>query len=200
MVKFFSIIISVLTVISLFVLPCSATDTPIEELPVEVVPEVDYLALADEYEVELLANGGTATGAVNSGALNYFTGVVSKLPLGTQYVIFKSGDFTTDMVFSPTLSLNGSTINGTDVTRLSYNTRSYVSGNNYTVELTEEMSNSFILNTTSHSIIYSSLGNWSTVADTKSPIISYILFTVIIILLIFVAFKFIRHRRSYINL
>lgn len=200
MVKFISIIISVLTVISLFVLPCAATDTPIEELPVEVVPEVDYLALADEYEVELLAGDGTVTGAVNSAALNYFTGVVSKLPLGTQYVIFKSGDYTTDMVFSPTLNLNGSTINGTDVTRLCYNTRSYVSGNTYTVELTEEFTDSFILNTSSFSIIYSSLGNWSTVADTKSPIISYILFTVIIILLIFVAFKFIRHRRSYINL
>lgn len=200
MVKFISIFLTVLTVISLFTFPCFATDSPIEELPLDVVPEVDYLALADEYEVDLLANGGTANGAVNSGALNYFTGVVSKLPLGTHYVIFKSGDNTTDMVFSPTLNLNGSTINGTDVTRLCYNTRSYVSGNTYTVELTEEFTDSFILNTSSFSIIYSSLGNWSTVADTKSPIISYILFTVILILLIFVAFKFIRHRRSYINL
>lgn len=142
----------------------------------------------------------TVNGTVNSTALNYFEGVVEKLPLGTEYIIFKSGDYTTDMVYSTDLSLNGSIVSGTNVTNLQYNTRAFVSGNSYTTQLIEDVYQSYTLETNSFSICYSSLGNWSAVGESTTPILTYILYTVVFGVLLLVAFKFFRNRRSYINL
>ena len=162
------IIITVISILLLSILPCSAATT--------------------------------VNGTVNSTALNYFEGVVDKLPLGTEYVIFKSGDYTTDMIYSTDLSLNGSTVSGTNVTNLQYNTRAIVSGNSYTTQLIEDVYQSYTLETNSFSICYSSLGNWSAVGESTTPILTYILYTVIFGVLLLVAFKFFRNRRSYINL
>lgn len=141
-----------------------------------------------------------STGTINSTALNYFEGVVKKLPAGTDYILYKSGDYTTDLVYSSDLQLSDNTVSGTDLTCLRYNTRSYTSGNNYTSTYTEYHYQTFDLTTDDFSICYSSLGNWSDISDNSNTTLNYILYAVIFILFIIVAFKFIRHRRSYIDL
>lgn len=139
-------------------------------------------------------------GTVNSTALNYFTGVVNKLPANSDYVIYRSGDYTSVMVYGFDFELDGSVVSADDCTMLVYNQRGSGSGNSYTPTFTSSALASFQLSTSSSSIVYSSLGSWPAVGDTSKDNLTYILWSVIFLILIFVVYKHFRNRRHYINL
>lgn len=139
-------------------------------------------------------------GTISSAAVNYFEGVVNKLPAGYDYFIYKSGDYTATMIYSSDLTLTDSVVSGTDVTQLIYNSRSQSDNYNYIPSFTESHLESIAIVTDYYSIAYSSLGSWSALGQTSNNTLTYILYSVILILLIFVVFKLIRNRRHYINL
>ena len=139
-------------------------------------------------------------GTVNSTALTYFTGVVNKLPENCDYVIYRSGDNTTNLVFGSNFKLNNNTITSSKCTQMIYNQRGMGSGTQYVPTISKSELNSFNLSTSDSSIIYSSLGSWSSVGDTNRDNISYILWSVVLLVLLFIVFKFHRNRRHYINL
>lgn len=141
-------------------------------------------------------------GTINSNALNYLSGIVDDLPPNTEYLIFKSGDYTAKLVYGTELMLNGSTVSGSDVNTVLYNTREYTgSGTQYTTSITEEKAATFTADLDMFSIVYSSLGNYPSVSNkTTNNTLTYILWTIVLFLFIFVAFKFFRNRRSYVNI
>lgn len=142
------------------------------------------------------------SGTINSAALTYFTGVVNKLPENCDYVIYRSGDYSANMVYGYNFELSGSSISAGDCIELVYDARGSSSGSSYNYEPTISWSelSGYVLNTSSTSIIYSSLGSWASVGDTSKDNISYILWTIIIFLFLFIVYKTIRNRRHYINL
>lgn len=141
-------------------------------------------------------------GTVNTTALSYFTGVVDKLPANTDYVIYKSGDYTTNLVYGE-LILDSDTFTSTNCTLLVYNQRGKAYGNNmnqYYPTFTETSLSGFQLSVTSSSILYSNLGNYSALGETQKDTWTYILWSVIILIFLFVVYKHFRNRRQYINL
>lgn len=140
------------------------------------------------------------TGSINSSALNYFEGVVNKLPSNCHYVIYKTGDYTSSLLYGFDLELNGSNIvSSSECTELIYNQR--VSSNSgYYPSFSTVVHDSYFLSTSETSMIYSSLGNWPSVGDSNKNNVEYILWTVVLIVLLFIVFKFHRNRRHYINL
>ena len=146
-----------------------------------------------------------ANGAIPSAALEYFEGVVTKLPSGQDYFLYRSGDYTTNLITSKDLCLDGTVIKGTNVTIYQYNQRGSSSGSyNYNPEYTVEEYDSYFVDTNTFSIAYSSLGDWaeltSRVESEGFTWVKYILWSVVLILLIIIAFKLLKNRRSYINL
>lgn len=144
-------------------------------------------------------------GAIPAAALEYFEGVVTKLPEHHEYFLYRSGDYTSVLVSSEDLHLDGSVIYGTNVTCYEYNTRAQNGGyNQYIPSYTKNTYDSIQIDTDIFSIAYSSLGDWSPLIsreESKSNNwIQYILWSVVLILLVFIAFKLIRNRRSYVNL
>lgn len=141
-------------------------------------------------------------GTPNSTALSYFTGVVDKLPANTDYVIYKSGDYTTNMVYGE-LILDSDTFTSSNCTQLVYDQRGKAYGtgyNQYYPTYIETSLSGFQLSVTSSSILYSNLGNYSTIGDNQKDTFTYILWSVIILIFLFVAYKHFRNRRQYINL
>lgn len=140
-------------------------------------------------------------GTINSAALNYFTGVVNKLPENCNYVIFRSGDYTATMYYGYDLELQGSNIiSSKECKAIIYNTRGSGTGSSYNPTIDIYDAASCNISTSDTSIIYSSLGSWASVGDTSKDNISYILWTIIIFLFLFIVYKTIRNRRHYINL
>lgn len=139
-------------------------------------------------------------GTLNSTALNYFTGVVNKLPANSDYVIYRVDDYSSAMVYGFNLKLNNSTITADECTMLLYNQRGSGSGTQYTPTLTEAELSSFQLTTKNTSIIYSSLGSWASVGDASKDNTNYILWVLIMLVLLFVVYKHFRNRRHYIDL
>ena len=125
-------------------------------------------------------------GTIPSAALDYFEGVIDKLEPGEQYFIYKSGDYTSVMLYGYGLNLNGSVLSGTNVTQLIYNTRGYNqgSGYNYSPTFNSDVVSSIQIDTDKTSIVYSSLGTWPTLGNQKSnDLLTYILWSVVLIFL-----------------
>lgn len=145
-----------------------------------------------------------STGTIPSAALDYFEGIIDKLEPGEDYFVYKSSDYTSVMIYGYGLKLDGSVLSATDVTQLTYNTRgasSGTSGYNYNPTFTSAEVSFVQINTDQTSIVYSSLGNWSSLGNQKSnDILTYILWSVLLIFFIVIIFKFFRNRRSYISL
>lgn len=146
-----------------------------------------------------------SNGAIPSAALEYFEGVVIKLPEHYEYFLYRSGDYTSVLVSSEDLHLDGSVVSGTNVTCYEYNTRAQNGGyNQYTPAYTKYTYDSIQIDTDIYSIAYSSLGDWSPLISREESKsynwIQYILWSVVLILLVFICFKLIRNRRSYISL
>lgn len=141
-------------------------------------------------------------GTLNSAALNYFTGVVNKLPSNCNYVIYRSGDYAGTMVYGYDLELSGSNfVCDTSCFCLVYNARGSGSGSyDYTPTVTQSSLGKFQLTTSNQNIIYSSLGDFSSVGDANKDTFTYILWSIVLLILLFVVFKFHRNRRHYINL
>lgn len=140
-------------------------------------------------------------GTVNSTALNYFEGVVNKLPANCDYVIYRTGDYTSSMLFGFDLEVNGSNIvSSSECTELIYNTRGSGSAGYYYPSYSTVEHDSYFVSTSESTIVYSSLGNWASVGDPNKDTVSYILWTVVFLVLLFIVFKHFRNRRHYINL
>lgn len=139
------------------------------------------------------------SGTVSSTALNYFTGIVNKLPTNSDYVIYRTGDYTSAMVYGFDFDLSGDVISASDCTKVVYDTRSGY-GTSYVPTVTTSELSTFSLTTSSSSIIYSSVGSWASVGDNKRDTVDYILWSVVFLIMLFCIFKFVRYRRSYINL
>lgn len=140
-------------------------------------------------------------GTVNSAALNYFTGVVNKLPPNFHYVIYRSDDYSTKLVYSPDLILNGSQFScNSSCDSLTYNSRGSGSGTSYTPTVTMNSLNNFSLITSNNHILYSSLGSYASVGDANKDTFTYILWSIVLLILLFVVFKFYRNRRHYITI
>ena len=140
-------------------------------------------------------------GTPNSAGLTYLTGVVNKLPPNCNYVIYRSDDYSVKIVYSSELTLNGSQfVCSGPCTSLTYNSRGSGSGTSYTPTVTLNSLQSFSLTTSNNHILYSSLGSYSSVGDTSKDTFTYILWSIVFLVLIFIVFKFFRNRRHYINL
>lgn len=140
-------------------------------------------------------------GTVNSSALNYFTGIVNKLPQNCDYVIYRSGDNEATMYYGYGLKLEGNYIVSSEACKVViYNSRGLVSGASYTPTIDIYDTSSCNISTTNTSIVYSSLGSWASVGDTNRDNVSYILWTLIFLVFLFIVYKTIRNRRHYINL
>lgn len=140
-------------------------------------------------------------GTINSAALSYFTGVVNKLPSNCNYVIYRSGSYAATMVFGYDLVLSDSSfVCDTACTRLIYNSRGSGSGYDYIPTITESTIGNFNLTTSDTSILYSSLGSFASVGDSNKDTFTYILWSIVLLILLFVFLKFFRNRRHYINL
>lgn len=139
-------------------------------------------------------------GTVNSAALNYFTGVVNKLPTNCNYVIYRSGDYSAAMVYGFELELNNNTFSSPSCTRLIYDTRGTGSTGYYSPTVSENSIVNFNLTTSNNHILYSSLGSYSSVGDTNKDTFTYILWSIVLLILLFVAFKFFRNRRHYLTI
>lgn len=142
------------------------------------------------------------SGSINSTALSYLTGVVNKLPANSDYVIYKSGDYTTTLIHGYNFNFTDSSISSSDkCTAITYNQRGFGSGvSSYVPTINSSEQNSFSLNLDNTSLIYSSVGSHPSVGDSNKNNVEYILWTVVLIVLLFIIFKFHRNRRHYINL
>lgn len=141
------------------------------------------------------------SGTVSSSPLNYFTGIVNKLPANSDYVIYRSGDYSTTLVYGFDFSFSDSAIKSPgECTQLIYNTRGSGSGTSYTPTLTTNTYSSFTLSYDDTSLIYSNLGHFPSVGDTSKDNLSYILWAIVFLILLFVVLNFFRNRRKYIDL
>ncbi len=142
----------------------------------------------------------TAEGTISSEAKTYFTGVVQKFKNGTDYVCYKQGDYSFVLVSSEDLNISDSIFSCSSGKMYLYNTRTGSSGYyvpNYSVtDIT-----SFQLTASGSSILYSSLGDYAALIDSKpSKLLSYILYAIIFGIFLLIILKFRRNRRSYISL
>lgn len=71
----------------------------------------DSISTVDD-GVQLLALSDTSYGTISSTYLDYFTGIVQKLPYDEHYVIWKSGDYRYTLAYGEGISLNGSVFSG----------------------------------------------------------------------------------------
>lgn len=78
-------------------------------LPVKVIEEPEI------FDGEVFAAEGSDFGTISSQYLDYFTGIVEKLPYNTHYVIWKSGDYSYSMAYGKDMELTGGLISGYDV-------------------------------------------------------------------------------------
>lgn len=141
------------------------------------------------------------SGTVNSAALSYFTGVVNKLPQNSDYVIYRSGDYSATMIYGFNFNYNNNRLSSSDeCIQLVYDSRGMGSTGYYFPTINQSTKTGFSLDVDSSSIIYSSLGSWSSVGDTSKDNISYILWSVVFLIFMFVIYKHFRNRRHYINL
>lgn len=76
----------------------------------EYVPQTSPLAVV---------NGDYGIGTSNTAI---FSGVVSGLPLGVNYVYWREGRYEFSLAFGPDLALSGTTFSGSDVSVVTYNT------------------------------------------------------------------------------
>lgn len=141
------------------------------------------------------------SGTINSTALSYLTGVVNKLPANSDYVIYRSGDYTTTLIHGYNFNLEDNRISSDgDCVSIVYNQRGSGTGSSYVPTVDSSEFSGFYLNVNNTSIIYSSVGSWPSVVDSNKNNVEYILWTVVLIVLLFIVFKFHRNRRHYINL
>ncbi len=139
-------------------------------------------------------------GTLNSAALSYFTGAVNKLPPNCDYVIYRSGDYSACLVYSYDMILSGKTFSAPSSTKIVYDSRGTGSGASYTPKLTVSDISNFTLTTSDNHILYSSLGSYASVGDSNRDTFTYILWSIVILVLLFIVFKFFRNRRHYINI
>lgn len=141
------------------------------------------------------------SGTVNSTALSYFEGIVDKLPANSDYVVFKSGDYESTLFYGFDFELTDSQILCTsDCTQVIYDSRASGSNYNYYPEITQTSINGFTLNYNNASILYSSVGSWASLGNPLKDIVSYVLWSIVFLIFIFIVFKMIRNRRHYLNL
>lgn len=146
-----------------------------------------------------VVNASVASGAVNSSALNYFSTIVADLPDNVDYFLFKSGDYTTTLIYGD-LDLVGSRIVGTDSIQLIYNSRDYQSTTAYYPSIMKSQLTSVSINTSKFSMAYSNLGDWSRIPRNSHTEVNYLLYVLIFAVFLYVFFKFRKNRRSYIDL
>ena len=142
------------------------------------------------------------SGTIPSAALTYFEGMIDKLQTGEHYFIYKSGDNVAVMLHSHSLKLTNGMVSGTNVNQIVYNSRGQNNGTNqYSPTIDFSILDSIQIDTDRTSIVYSSLGSWATLGDQKQfDLLTFILWTVIIILFVIIIFKFFRYRKGYISL
>ncbi len=141
-------------------------------------------------------------GTIPSQAETYFEGIIDNLDTGEDYFIYKSGDYSAVMLHGYDLTYSGSVVTGKNVTQIIFNTRGVSNGNyNYNPTINFSTVSSVQIDTDQTSICYSSLGSWATLGDQKTnDTLTYILWTLVLILFVIIIFKFFRNRRSYISL
>lgn len=67
-----------------------------------------------EEEIMQVTVADSAVGTISDTYLDYFTGIVEKLPYGTNYVIWKSGEYEYTLAYGDQLELDGTRFTGTD--------------------------------------------------------------------------------------
>lgn len=140
-------------------------------------------------------------GTIQSAALTYFEGLANKLPPNCEYVCYRTGDYTSEFAYGYGMRLDGRDIvSEEDVTIVTYNSRGSGTNMSYVPTISESRYNSINLTTTNTSIIYSSLGSWGSISNSKNDEVSYILWALVGLIFIYITFKFLRNRRHYINL
>lgn len=110
------------------------------------------------FAVGVSADSPTA-GSINSTAYTYLSGVVKSLPVNTDYVLYKSGDYTTTLIYGD-LEHSGNSITSSSITEVVYNQRGKNSGNSYYPTVTKSTKNNYTL-TVTNDTIYSNLRGFS---------------------------------------
>lgn len=131
-------------------------------------------------------------GTVDITSLNYLSGIVRELDYSKDYVIFRTGDYTTSLVYGD-IDYDDHTFSGSNLMKIVYNRR-YGSGRDYTPAVLSGEVSTFTLTVSDTNIIYSNLGNYAKIEQSNNSVVRYILYAVIFFGLLFVLFKFIRTR------
>ena len=110
----------------------------------ELVPETSPLAVI---------NGDYGVGSSNTAI---FSGVVSGLPLGVNYVYWRGGRYEYCLAYGPDLALSGTTFSGSDVSVVTYNT---YAPDGQQATFTSRVEPDFTLNANSW-LVWSNLGDY----------------------------------------
>lgn len=81
--------------------------SPSEPYPVMIVEEEE-----PEYEIEPFALTGTYNGTISDTYLDYFEGIVEKLPYDTHYVIWRSGEYAYSLAYGEEIEFAEDTFSG----------------------------------------------------------------------------------------
>ena len=106
------------------VLPADALEEIFEQsggIPVRIVEEVE-----EEEELQVFALNGAYQGTISDTYLDYFEGIVQKLPFDTHYVIWRSGEYAYTLAYGESIELSdGVFIGDCDVVNIYRNTSNY---------------------------------------------------------------------------
>ena len=127
---------------------------PSEPFPVTIVEEE-----VEEYEIEPYALSGSYNGTISDTYLDYFEGIVQKLPFDSHYVIWRSGEYAYTMAYGEEVTLNNGRFEGDcNVVNL------YRDGTNYTSSWYVGYDTDSLNLSASDLFVYSDLGMYPTVA------------------------------------
>lgn len=80
---------------------------PSDPFPVTIVEEEE-----EEYDIEPFALSGSYNGTISDTYLDYFEGIVEKLPFDTHYVIWRSGEYAYSMAYGEDIVLSDGLFEG----------------------------------------------------------------------------------------
>lgn len=142
-----------------------------EGVPVQVIDDVSRETIGEGSEDSVLLDEGgglefdaevTPLAVIDSdygvGTSNtaIFSGVVSGLPLGVNYVYWREGRYEYCLAYGRDLALSGTTFGGSDVSVVTYNTNTY---DGQQATFTSRVEPDFTLNTHSW-LVWSNLGDY----------------------------------------
>lgn len=135
------------------------TDNVSSESDTSVGTGVDSVVPATEDEIMTLSLSETAQGTISETYLDYFEGIVQKMPYGANYVIWKSGDYSYTLAYGEDVAEENGVFTGAcDTVEIVRDSTSSYSTYWYVNRGSDELSL-----TVTDEFVYSNLGMYPTV-------------------------------------